>query len=163
MLNIKEQAEVFKLGLLIGYFKTEEVIQWADNILATEDNPDLGVIDVAFSGSKGINEVITQLDNFKGKMNISTPVKTLLGLLYKKLIDQKSTVIEITRKLYILSQYIPPNSLDKDIIFRLTAMEDIFHVYGAESVVIQIEDLLKDFEVLANDFRKCIPTQRCNS
>lgn len=157
MFTIKEQSEVFKLGLLVGYFKTKEVIHWANNILATEDNPDLGVIDVAFSGSKGINEAITQLDNIKGKMDIRTPVKTLLGLLYNELILQKSTVIEVARKLYVLSEYIPPDSLDKDILFKLMAMEDIFHLYGAESVSMQIKDLLKEYEVLANNFKKCMP------
>lgn len=156
MFNIKEQAEVFKLGLLVGFFKTEEVIRWADSILAAEDNPHLGVIDVAFAGSKGINEIITQLDNIKDQINVSIPVQTLLGFLYKELIDQKSTVVEVARKLYVLSQYLPPNSLDKDLLFRLVAMEDIFHIYGAENVSNQIKDLLKKYEVLANDFNECL-------
>ena len=155
MLTVKEQSEVYRLGLLIGYFKINEVIHWADSIILIEDYPDVGVVDVSLAGGKGVNEVISQLDNVKGKMNVSIPAKTLLGLLLRKLINHEDTVFEIARKLYVLSQNISTNSLSEDLLRELIVMEDIFYIYGEESVKLKVIDLLKDFEVYADDFNSC--------
>ncbi len=155
MLNIKEQAEIYKIGLMIGYFKAVDVISWVDNIIANNKNPDSGIIEISLSGSKGINAVISQLDNIKGKTNNNVQVKTILGLLYKDLISKYDTVFEMARKLYVLSQYIPNNSLEDDEMLKLRAMEDIFHIYGAESVSVQISNLLKKYEIFADNFNTC--------
>jgi len=152
MFSIKEQAETYRLGLLIGYFKVEDVIHWSDSTILNEDIPDIGVINVSYAESKGINEVIATLENVKGKIDTDHPTKALLGLIFKKFISQEETVYKTTRKLYTLSQYISPLSISEDILYELISMEDVFSIYGEKSVSLKILELLKCYEVFADDF-----------
>lgn len=156
MLNLKEQAEVYKLGLLIGYFKIEDVILWADFVIENDENPNLVIIDVSLSGKKGINEVVSQLGNINGKIDINTPVKTILGLLYKDLVNENISVYEIARKLYVLSNNIPSDSLGDAKRFTLNTLEDYLALYGLKNVTIQIIELLKEYEIYADNFIKYI-------
>lgn len=162
MISLKEQAEIFRLGLLIGNFSVKDVITWADYLIEYEDSPEMGLIEVSLSESKGINDVIAHLDNINGKYNHTIPIKTILGLLYKELSLNEEIVSEIARKLYVLSLNISPTDLEEDKINQMNTMDDIFYISGWEDVAMQIKDLLEEYEEYADNFNELLRMQNFN-
>jgi hypothetical protein len=152
MLTLKEQAEVYRLGLLIGYFKLSDAIVWSDYFIENTETVDVSVINVSLSCSKGINEVISQLDNVYGKHDQTIPVKTILGLLYKQLLEGEHRVHDIVEKLYTLSHYVTKAQVDEEIAYFMNVADDIFHIYGVNEVTLRLKDLISVYEANADTF-----------
>jgi hypothetical protein len=49
---------LIRAGLASGLLKKEEVIDWADNIITKDEQPDIFFIDLAMASSKTTNDII---------------------------------------------------------------------------------------------------------
>jgi hypothetical protein len=83
-MNIKLMAEIYRLGLIIDYFKVDEVIKWVDSIIETTDVKDIPYVLYDLSLSKDKKEIIELLSSIKGEVEEVLPTRVLLGLLYKR-------------------------------------------------------------------------------
>jgi hypothetical protein len=90
--------EAFNRGLVFGLVSKNDVILWADDIILKTEEPDYFFIEVSLcSNTNNLIEVIGEYS-----ANIDNPICTrvLLGLLYKKLINDNDTLtIETAAKL----------------------------------------------------------------
>ncbi|MBM0745549.1 hypothetical protein JOY44_29915 (plasmid) [Phormidium sp. CLA17] len=66
---MKEQAEFYRVGLLLGSVKLADVIAWCDSVIMAEASPDINIIEASVSGSKGINAVADALSQVKGEFD----------------------------------------------------------------------------------------------
>lgn len=151
-LTIKEISEVFKLGLMIGYFRLEEISTWVDSRILNEDIPNNDLIEVSFSFSSGINEIISRLGNVTGKLDLQKPAKIMLGLVYKEMVSRRSSINDITHRLYSLSNILIEFNIDKAILSELCTMDDYYHIYTVEEIKNRIEQLLEKYEDAADQF-----------
>lgn len=145
MTGIKEKAEVYKLGLLIGYFRLEEFFKWVDEAIEKEDSPDIGLIELAYSNNRGINDIISLIDEISVNYNFKIPIRILLGLMYKDFLDNKVSLNVMTNKLYSLSLHLTENNLDKNIINEFNAMDDYHYIYTDNQVRQKLDNLLNQY------------------
>ena len=109
----KEEVEVYRLGLLIGYFSKQITVEWADKIIEKSDKPDYIFIETSLSKNKDKNEIIHLLESFKGKYNKNLPVKILVSLMHQDLKDDIITALEFSRYFNRLSEVSEVPSEDK--------------------------------------------------
>lgn len=145
MTGIKEKAEVYKLGLLIGYFRLEEFLKWVDEAIEKEESPDIGLIELAYSNNRSINDIISLIDEISGNYNFKIPIRILLGLMYKDFLDNKVSLNVMTNKLYSLSLHLTENNLDKNIINEFNAMDDYHYIYTDNQMRQKLNNLLNQY------------------
>ncbi|MDF2671911.1 MAG: hypothetical protein K0R09_176 [Clostridiales bacterium] len=143
MIGIREKAEVYKLGLLIGYFKLEEIFHWIDKTIENEEKPDIGIIEIAYSTNRNRNDVISLINNINGEFSSKVPVRILLGLMYKDFLGGRIVLEDMTSKLYSLSQYLTKINLEEHIIRELNTINDYHHFYSDDQIKQKLEELLK--------------------
>ncbi|UPW84372.1 hypothetical protein [Lysinibacillus sp. Ag94] len=81
-MNIKVTAEVYRLGIMIGFYTVPDVIKWADHVIERFDNPPYEVIAISLSSQEKPIDVCSKLKLFNGGLtNDDLPSKILLGLL----------------------------------------------------------------------------------
>ena len=68
-LTLKEQAEIYRSGLMLGLFEVPEVIAWCDAIITAESSPDIRIIEASIFGSKGANAVANALKEVGGEFD----------------------------------------------------------------------------------------------
>ncbi|MED1511890.1 MULTISPECIES: hypothetical protein [Bacillus] len=95
MAKTKEMAEVFRIGLQIGLFSKNDVINWADQTIETLDSPANEIIDVSLSSNDKLVDIASKLKNIKGRYDEKLPVKIILGLLWEKFIINEENVLKI--------------------------------------------------------------------
>lgn len=162
-MTLKELAEVFRLGLMIGYYKPDEVIKWADSRVMHDNALGVSLIEVSLPGSKGINEVISKLDDVKGEQVIQKPARAILGLLYRDLASGKNSLETVTYQLYSLSNVLDERHVDKEILEELRIMDDYYHIYSQETIREKIGELLEKFEDAAEQFTSQVDYDTQNS
>ena len=62
----KEQAEILRLGLHLGYRSVADAVVWADSIIEADPDPDASIIEVALAGSWSWIEMAELLKNVAG-------------------------------------------------------------------------------------------------
>ncbi|PEJ48450.1 hypothetical protein CN692_23620 [Bacillus sp. AFS002410] len=100
-MDIKLNAEVYKLGLTLGFLRIEDVIMWADNVIDQLDFPPYEIIELSLSSKENLEKIILKLMMIQGEFDNDLPPKILLGLLNEYLNTTKDmfNVIKIMDKL----------------------------------------------------------------
>ena len=82
-------TEVFRGGLRYGLISKEEIVTWADSIIATEDEPDYFFIELSLA--KDSNALIEILNNVAMDTGNAIVLRVLLAIIYHKLTDDNET------------------------------------------------------------------------
>jgi hypothetical protein len=103
MATVKEVAEVYRLGVLTGFFDVADVVVWADFMIESEDHPDYGIIEASLSGSKRPEDISVHLKAVKGNIDFTVPPKILMGLMSKQLDRSPDQALKFAQILYSLA------------------------------------------------------------
>lgn len=148
-MEIKVQAEIYRLGLFIGFFKMKHVIEWADQLIEKLDQPPYEILEISLSSNSTIASVCSKLTDVKGKYDQALPIQGILNLLNDELI-QTSDVTERCTYMYRLVGHIPESCEDiKRSIINLTDRWEmaVDGYYGdLEDVRNEIYEFLSEFE-----------------
>jgi hypothetical protein len=107
MLTLKEQAEVCRIGLVIGLLSPQDVTRWADHIIEASDAPGYEIIEVSLLAASDLPACLMKLYEIKGGADARLVTNTILGLCAQRLQDEKLTTDETVA---ILDQLIPDES-----------------------------------------------------
>ncbi|WP_416728696.1 hypothetical protein [Fictibacillus sp. JL2B1089] len=113
-MEIKVQAEIYRLGLFIGFFKMKHVIEWADQLIEKLDQPPYEILEISLSSNSTIASVCSKLTDVKGKYDQALPIQGILSLLHDELI-QTSDVTQICTYMYRLVGHIPESCEDLEV------------------------------------------------
>lgn len=150
-MEIKVQAEIYRLGLFIEFFQVKNVIEWADQLIEKLDQPPYEILEISLSSKSTIASVCSKLTDVKGECDEALPIQGILNLLNNELI-QTSDVTKICTYMYRLVGHIPDSCEDMErSIINLTDRWDmaVDGYYGdVEEVCNEIYEFLKEFESL---------------
>lgn len=135
-MTVKDTAEFYFQALDGGFVEVEEVIAWADDIILKEEDPDLAIIEVSMSASKGKYEMMRSLSKVPGHENSEVIRKRIL-------IERKKVLLEMSRKLSEDTDYLP------SVIYYLFGMLMDDEITG-EDIREQIYQLEDEFEYIAS-------------
>lgn len=149
-MEIKVQAEIYRLGLFIGFFQVKNVIEWADQLIEKLDQPPYEILEISLSSKSTIASVCSKLTDVKGECDEAIPIQGILSLLHDELI-QTSDVMEICTYLYRLVGHIPESCEDLEVsIINVTTSWDLAvdGYYGdVEDARNEIYEFLSEFEL----------------
>ncbi len=148
-MEIKVQAEIYRLGLFIGFFQVKHVIEWADQLIEKLNQPPYEILEISLSSKAKLATVCSKLTDVKGECDETRPIQGILGLLNDEL-SQTDDVTEICTYMYRLVGHIPEscNDIERSII-NLTdgwAMAVDGYYGDVEEVRIEIYEFLSEFE-----------------
>ncbi len=154
-MDIKVTAEVYRLGILIGFYTVQDIIKWADNVIERLDHPPYEVIEVSLSSQKKTIDVCSKLKLFnEGLNNDDLPSKILLGLLndYFLSTNNASDVFSMLTRLIDHLQLEESNErIEREMVY----LSDAFyladqHIYGdLKEVENNLKNFLSKFEAYA--------------
>ncbi|WP_144699657.1 hypothetical protein [Fictibacillus phosphorivorans] len=149
-MEIKVQAEIYRLGLFIGFFQVKNVIKWADQLIEKLDQPPYEILEISLSSKSTIASVCSKLTDVKGECDEAIPIQGILSLLHDELIHT-SDVMEICTYMYRLVGHIPESCEDIErSIINLTDKWDmaVDGYYGnVEDARNEIYEFLSEFEL----------------
>ncbi|MGM0807069.1 MAG: hypothetical protein ACQET8_20220 [Bacillota bacterium] len=149
-MEIKVQAEIYRLGLFIGFFQVKNVIEWADQLIEKLDQPPYEILEISLSSKSTIASVCSKLTDVKGECDEAIPIQGILSLLNDELV-QTIDVTEICTYMYRLVGHIPESFEDLEVsIINVTTSWDLAvdGYYGdVEEVRNEIYEFLSEFEL----------------
>lgn len=154
-------AEVYRLGLISGFFTKDEVIEWADEVIAKERQPEQAIIELSLGQSSNTSNFTVLLRVVSGQRDTATAFHTLMGLYAKRLRKDTLAGLAIARRLRQLS-----SAEDLYESGTLSWLEDIYilasnNVYGTtEEATKELQSFLEEYEPLADEFLKITNDQR---
>ena len=143
--------EVFRDGLTYGLFSRDEIVLWADQIIAKENEPDYFFIDISLSHD--VNNLITTLNQYVIESKDPVPVRVILGLIYQKLIDDiinLDTAIVLTERTPFYETLTP---FEYRSIYEFEEYE-MFYIddsEGLKETVVKFLSFYKDFNLTNYD------------
>jgi hypothetical protein len=158
--DLKVQAEVYRLGLLSGYFTNDDVINWADHVIAEEDQPAIEVIDIAFGKRLTSVDLARLLEKVKGEVKEDLPFKIMLGLYSKQLKTHDTTFAEIVKSLYLMLENrvtIPDKEVEMILYFDDGFDLAVAGYYG------NLQDLESELREFLNKYETFVDTLLDNS
>ena len=111
-LSITEEAELFRLGLICGYFTLGDAIQWADSVLARNGDAPLEVVELSVSSSGDVEEAFRHLYPLAVGADTKARTRDLLGLLKLRLGRARSEAQWVARRLVRLAGEVGDSSLE---------------------------------------------------
>lgn len=159
-MSLKTIAEVYRLGLIIGYFSKNEVIQWADNLIEQMENPSSELIDVSMTASGKSADVAHALNLIRGDYSEELAIKIVLGMLYRRLKEQsnQSDIVDVVDYLGRLTNAVSVDSMGEDVYWEIDSIGDAYYlveqnIYGnLNEVQHRVEQLLQLYSKYALDF-----------
>ena len=126
MRSQKEQAEIYRIGLMLGFVPVPEVIAWCDAIIMAESSPDIGVIEASISGSRGRNAVASALFEVGGEADEQSVIKEILGEMYDLLKRDRTEAAAISHWLYkMASDNLQPDDDTENDMWRFWDAVDL--------------------------------------
>ncbi|MBY0599280.1 hypothetical protein K4569_23940 [Bacillus bingmayongensis] len=77
-MNVKEMAEVYRIGLQIGIFSKADIINWADQTIEKLDHPSNEIIEVSLSSNDKLVDYSLYFRN--APLNLILPIFTYFTL-----------------------------------------------------------------------------------
>lgn len=147
---IKEEAELYRLLLITGFAKCEEVVAWADKIIETTENPPDQVIEISITTK--INDIISMLGQIKGDYDFNAIFKKFLGTLFERLSLDSAVAAKLAHKLYVFMfecEHELPPEIEKMIYY----FDDGFDL-AVQGVYGNVNDLTSEFKAFLCKYRK---------
>ncbi|MET4560231.1 ribosomal protein L31 [Lysinibacillus parviboronicapiens] len=154
-MEIKVIAEVYRLGLAIGYHSVQDVIRWADTIIEQLDKPPYEIIEISLSSKEKLVDVCSKLHMFYGGSNNDLPSKIILALLNKYFLSPSNTS-DIFSMLSRLNDYVQLDERNEWITGHLFYLSDAYYlaeqnIYGSLQ---EVNNDLKKFLMQFVDYTK---------
>lgn len=136
---MKEQAEFYRVALLLGIIQIENAIAWCDSIIMKEESPDIAIIEASISGSKGATAVADALSEVKGEFDKRIVTKRIFGSMYDLVSQDRKQALKVARLLYHMA--IDSDLPDEEVEPEMWYFDDAIYlardrVYGDEEKVI---------------------------
>ncbi|MBK0379732.1 hypothetical protein [Mucilaginibacter segetis] len=127
--------EVFRGGLKLGLISREEVVLWADNIIANADDPHYFFIEVSLSHD--LNNLIEVLNRYVEQTEDPICDRVLLSLVYhRQPIFDIDAIEKVATLLGSMSLWNKLTSFEKNTIYEF---EDYYVYYSPDLTQLQVE------------------------
>ncbi len=151
-MDIKVMAEVYRLGIAIGYFTVQDVIDWADALIESLEQPPDELIDISLSSNAKLIDVCSLLHSFYGSPFNDSPLHIMLSMLSNEH-TTSNNLAKVSAMLFELIDFIQLEDCSKGIIIDLLYLSDAYYlakqgIYGdLQAVENDIKKFLQSFEI----------------
>ncbi|MFJ5763832.1 hypothetical protein ACIP9C_00630 [Lysinibacillus sp. NPDC093210] len=104
-MDIKVMAEVYRLGITIGFFTIKDVIDWAEDIIEKLEHPLVELINISLSSKAKPIDICSLLHSLYRSPYNDSPFQILLGMLSSEYTSSKNQG-EVASMLFRLIDFI---------------------------------------------------------
>lgn len=145
MLFFKEEAEIFRIGLIIGYFTKNDVINWADRLIETREKVEYEIIEVSLLSNSSKADIASKLHEIKGTFDENLIINVLLGLLSYSYNSNNFLADEICTFLYHLISNKIDVSISRDIEQKINYLSDGYYL-ATEGIYGDMTEICKELK-----------------
>jgi hypothetical protein len=142
MIDIRTKAGAYYLALSIGYTGKSDVIKWADFCIEHFEVP-YDFIDLSLSGSKSIDDTLSNLKRIYGKDEFVIPMSIMLGLIRSEFIKHKISVDNFFTYIYRLYTHGCMSDKDVNEFSFLDRLSDGYYL-ATEGIYGSIKDIVQE-------------------
>jgi hypothetical protein len=136
MSNYKLKAAIFEHGLRLGVVRIREVVDWADSVIAENDEAHEWMIALALGGSKSVNQTLEALEQVPGRADKESLWRGLKVLLADSIKNATLKHERVVSYLYGLTLTDDVPKYDLEPIYRFEHDYDLLlHGYGSRKAV----------------------------
>jgi hypothetical protein len=144
-----ELLEVFLNALQRAFLDPKEIIQWADHIIAADEEPDYFFIELSLSQNS--NEIIAIINELLRYEPRKTPVRASLGFLYRNYIRNKTPFTNILWQMDLLIDGTDLTDKERNFIYDMDS--DYMYAGTGYGKVELIELKLEHFFSMYKEFK----------
>jgi len=158
MLSLKDEAEVYRIGLVTGLLMKNDVISWADKIIEMQENIEYEIIEISLLERSSKADVALKLSEFKGMPDRHQVINTFLGLCSYYYNNKKLTADDMCTILYHLVSTKIDMAICSDIEQKIHYLSDGYYlasegIYGdLESICSDLKEFLDQYTIYAKEF-----------
>ena len=120
-----ELLDVFRIGLIQGIIDKQEISKWADVIIQSDAEPDYAMIEISLAASRNNNEILELLNAYIGERIIILAGRVVLGILYRKLVQQQTDLKQIVTGIWQLIKEDKLYNRDTRLFYRIDERYDL--------------------------------------
>jgi hypothetical protein len=94
--------EVFALGILNRVIEKQQIIDWADDIIKREEEPDYFIIELSLINTKSNSDILSLLNEYKEEPIQIISARAYLGMVYYQLLNGKLELQQVVNAIYHL-------------------------------------------------------------
>ena len=146
MVTINEIAGAYSLGFSIGYFKVQDIVDWADKTIENSENPKHSLIELSLCKEKHTLDILKILSELYGKHINPESYNLVTGLIatdYKNgnIVNDRAAVRYLDKLGYILDEGHWP-----ELMKNSTSPED------RKKIELKLQTFLSQFEPFAKEW-----------
>lgn len=151
ILSLKNEAEIFRIGLIMGYFTKNDVIDWADKIIETQDEVEYEIIEVSLLVNSSKANIASKLKEVKGIIDGSLVINILLGLCSSSYNSKKFSIGEICGFLYSLVSNTTCIPIDSEIERIIHFLSDGYYL-ATEGIYGELTDVTRELKSFLDQY-----------
>jgi hypothetical protein len=158
MLSLKDEAEIYRIGLVTGLFTKNDVISWADKIIEIQESIEYEIIEISLLERSNKADIALKLSEFKGVTDKHKIINTFLGLCSYFYNNKEFTADDMCTILYRLVSTKVDISICSDIEQKIHYLSDGYYlasegIYGdLESICTDLNGFLEQYLIYAKEF-----------
>lgn len=154
-ITLRVLADVYRIGLTIGYFGRADVIHWADTLVDKMETPPLELIEVSMTANAKPVDIASALMKIKGQADGGLATKIVMGLLSRTLRDNKN-YMDIAEYLWKLSNAVSENDLEQSVMNEINAIDDAYYL-AEQKIYGEIDQVHKGMSELLEPYYSYAP------
>lgn len=151
MLSLKDEAEIYRIGLITGLFVKNDVVSWADKIISIQENVEYEIIEVSLLGSSSKINIASKLFQIKGILNSQHVINVFLGLCSNSYNSNKFTDEDMCIFLYHLISNKIDIPISSDIEQKINYLSDGYYL-ASEGIYGDLDDIRRDLKEFLDQY-----------
>jgi hypothetical protein len=98
----KVVIEVFALGILNGVIEKQQIIDWADNIIRNENEPDFFILELSLINTKSNSDILSLLNEYREESIYIISARAYMAMVYHKLLNGQLELQQVVNAIYAL-------------------------------------------------------------
>jgi hypothetical protein len=98
----KVVIEVFALGILNGVIEKQQIIDWADDIIRNENEPDFFVLELSLINTKSNSDILSLLNEYREESIYIISARAYMAMVYHKLLNGQLELQQVVNAIYAL-------------------------------------------------------------
>jgi hypothetical protein len=98
----KVVIEVFALGILNGVIEKQQIIDWADNIIRNENEPDFVILELSLINTKSNSDILSLLNEYREESIHIISARAYMAMVYHKLLNGQLELQQVVNAIYAL-------------------------------------------------------------
>lgn len=151
MFSLKDEAEIYRIGLTIGYFTKSDIVLWADKMIENKENIEYEIIEVSLLANSNKADIASKLNEVRGVSDQQLIINVLLGLCSRSYNKGRFSADEICTFLYRLVSTKTDIFISCDIKQKIHYLSDGYYL-ATEGIYEDLNNICRELKEFLDQY-----------